>query len=124
MIKLILRIVSLSEGAFGLLLLAYPPIVLQLLFDTDALGMEVIFSRLTGACLIALAVACWPIGDSRSAFYGMLTWSVLAMLYLLRIGIRGIPVGPLLWPAVVVHTIIIVLLVLAKIRGRKPASHR
>jgi hypothetical protein len=44
----------------------------------------------------------------------MLTWSVLAMLYLLRIGIRGVPVGVILWPAVVVHAAIAVLLVVTR----------
>jgi len=34
---------------------------------------------------------------------GMLTYSTLAMLYLFRIGMRGIPVGLLFWPAVLLH---------------------
>ena len=109
--RLILIPACLGEAGFGLLLLAYPPMVGQLLFGIDISGMEVILGRLTGACLIALAVACWPIGDSHGGLYGMLTWSVLAMLYLLRIGIRGVPVGPILWPAVVVHGAIAILLV-------------
>jgi hypothetical protein len=109
--RIILIAASLAEAGFGLLLLAYPPLVGQLLFGVDIFGMEVIFSRLTGACLIALAVACWPIGDVRGGLYGILTWSVLAMLYLLRVGIRGAPVGPILWPALVVHGVIAVLLV-------------
>jgi hypothetical protein len=72
--------------------------------------------------IFALAIACWPTGDSRSAVYGMLTWSVLALLYLLRTGIRGAPVGLLLWPAVVVHAVFAVLLVLAGLRRQSSTS--
>ncbi|HEX8797692.1 MAG TPA: hypothetical protein VF772_03725 [Terriglobales bacterium] len=42
-------------------------------------------------------------------FSPLLTWSVLAILYLIIVGLGG-PVGILLWPAVVVHAIIAVLL--------------
>ena len=62
---------------------------------------------MTGIALIALGVACWP-GRRRSV--GMLTYSALATLYLLYLGIRGEWVGPLLWPAVVVHAVLTVLL--------------
>ena len=39
-------------------------------------------SRLAGIALIGLGVACWPGTDTRQASYGMVTYSVLAMLYL------------------------------------------
>jgi hypothetical protein len=119
MTKKVLIIAALAEGGFGLLLVAYPPIVARLLFDSEVGGIGTVFGRMTGACLIALAVACWPIGDGRSASYGMLTWSVLALLYLLRIGIRGVPVGPFLWPAVIIHAALIVLLVVAGFKARE-----
>jgi hypothetical protein len=52
----------------------------------------------------------------------MLAYSILVMLYLLRIGIRGAPAGILLWPAVIVHAILIVLLVLAGMKARKAST--
>jgi len=67
-------------------------------------------SRLAGICLIGLGVACWPSGDTLRAFYGMVTYSTLAMLYLIYIGVHGEAVGPLLWPAVVAHAVLNVLL--------------
>jgi hypothetical protein len=70
---------------------------------------------LTGMCLIALAIACWPGGDSRSASYGMLMWSILAMLYLIIVGLGG-NAGILLWPAVAVHAGLSVLLLWARWR--------
>ena len=49
----------------------------------------------------------------------MLTYSTLAMLYLIYIGVRGEAVGLLLWPAVVVHAVLVVLLVGARFKDRK-----
>jgi hypothetical protein len=42
-----------------------------------------------------------------------LTYNALATLYLLYLAIRGEWIGPLLWPAVVLHTILTLLLVVA-----------
>jgi hypothetical protein len=90
-------------------LLAWPTIVAESLFAAQVSGVGVIVARLTGACLIALSVACWPAGDSRRAFQGMLLWSVLAALILIIVGTGG-HTGILLWPAVAVHAIFAVLL--------------
>ncbi len=116
----VLILASVAEGGFGLLLLAYPPIVVRLLFAADISGAGVTIGRLTGMCLIALAVACWPVGESRTAFYGMLTWSVLAMLYLIIIGIEG-QAGILLWPGAVIHAAIVLLLLRTRSVQRKEA---
>ena len=67
-------------------------------------------SRLAGIALIGLGAACWPGAETRRAFQGMVTYSALAMLFLIYIGVRGEGVGMLLWPAVVVHAVLIVLL--------------
>jgi len=117
--KKLLIFAALAEAGFGLLLLAYPPIVARLLFAADLSGAGVIIGRLTGMCLIALGIACWPDNDSRNAFYGMLTWSVLAMLYLIIVGVSG-SAGILLWLAVVVHAAIAVGLVV--LRGSQIAG--
>jgi hypothetical protein len=61
----------------------------------------------TGIALVALGIACWP---GRPALCGMLTYSVLATLYLLYLAIRGQWVGPLLWPAVAAHAVLTILL--------------
>jgi hypothetical protein len=63
--------------------------------------------------------ACWPATDNRRAFQGMVTYSVLAMLFLIYVGVRNEGVGLLLWPAVVVHAILIVLLGGAWLKQRK-----
>lgn len=78
--KMILTIAALGEGATGLLLLVYPPIVITLLFGGEISGAGIIMSRIAGISLIALGVACWPSDERRQPYYGMLTYSTLAML--------------------------------------------
>ena len=104
---------ALAEAATGLVLIAYPPIVVRLLFNAEIVGAGFIMSRLAGSALVGLGVACWP-GATLRALQGMLTYSVLAMSYLIYIGVRREAVGPLLWPAVVVHAILSVSLGIAR----------
>jgi hypothetical protein len=49
----------------------------------------------------------------------MLTYSTLAMLYLIYIGVSGEAVGVLLWRAVAVHAILVALLVSMRFKERK-----
>ena len=119
----ILMLAALAEAGTGVILLAYPPIVVRLLFDAEIVGAGVNMSRLAGIALIGLGAACWPGTDTRRAFRGMVTYSALAMLFLIYIGVRGEGVGLLLWPGVVVHAILIVLLGGAWLKQRKsPAT--
>jgi hypothetical protein len=106
----ILMLAALAEAGTGAILLVYPSIVVRLLFDAEIAGAGARMSRLAGMALIGLGAACWPGTDTRRAFYGMVTYSVLAMLFLIYIGVRGEGVGLLLWPGVVVHAILIALL--------------
>jgi len=115
----ILMLASLAEAGTGVALLSYPPIVVRLLFNAEMVGAGVIMSRLAGIALIGLGAACWPGPDTRRALYGMVTYSVLAMLFLIYIGVRGESVGLLLWPGVVVHAILIVFLGGAWLKQRK-----
>jgi hypothetical protein len=48
----------------------------------------------------------------------MLCYSLLATLYLAYLGIRGEWVGVLLWPAVVIHAILTILLVRASFKDQ------
>ena len=90
----------------------------RLLFDAEVAGAGVSMSRLAGISLVALAVACWPHHDTLRAFLGMLTYGLLAMLYLAWVGVNG-SVGVLLWPAVAVHAGLSVLLVWAWWKERR-----
>ena len=133
----ILAITAVAETATGLLLLAVPSLAVHALFGIEILdvdGLSIIMSRIAGVALIGLGVACWPnrvsqprtpLSDANPGnyqLYGMLTYSILITLYLIRIGVRGAPVGAFLWPAVIVHAILIILLVFTALKSRKPAS--
>jgi hypothetical protein len=116
--KRILMFAALAEAGTGVILLAYPPIVVRLLFDAEIAGAGVIMSRIAGIALIGLGVACWPTGSVRSSLFGMLTYGILATLYLVYVGVRGEAVGMLLWPAVVTHVFLVVLLLRARFKER------
>ena len=104
--KKMLALAAAGEAAFGLLLLVYPPIVVRLLFGAEIAGAGIVMSRVAGIALIALGVACWP----GTPLVGMLTYSAAVTLYLAYVGFAGGLTGILLWPAVVLHVILTVLL--------------
>jgi hypothetical protein len=112
--KKVLEIASVSEFLTGVALFWSPSVVVQLLFGSEISGIGIILSRIAGIALIALGVSCWPGQDKawriNQAYGGMLTYSLLAALYLAYIGLKGQPIGKLLWLAVIVHVIITLLL--------------
>ena len=121
--KTLLALSAAAEAGTGLLLLAYPPIVVRLLFGGEISGSGVIMTRMAGIALIGLGVSCWPRNSSMQSLNGMLTYSTLAMMYLIDIGVRGEAVGLLLWPAVVAHALLVALLVVARLKEQKtPAA--
>jgi hypothetical protein len=117
----LLATTALGESAFGLLLVVYPSVVIKLLIGVETTGAEVIASRIAGISLIALSVACWPARNGRQAAYGMLTYSTLALLYLIVLGISGTS-GILLWPAVAVHGLLTALLCWQQVRMTRAGS--
>jgi hypothetical protein len=116
--KKLLIFATLSEGSAGLVLLVYPPIVIRLLFGEEITGAGILMSRIAAITLIALSVACWPGSNTLRAFYGILTYSAIVMLYLVFVAIAH-EAGILLWPAVAVHAGISVLLCMAWWKERK-----
>ena len=131
----ILLVAAIAEAVTGLIVLAIPSIAVRALFGIEIAGAAIIMSRIAGVALIGMGVACWPgraplvraplSGANQGniqQLYGVLMYSVLVTLYLIRIGIRGAPVGPLLWPAVIVHAVLIILLVVAGFKAGKPTS--
>ena len=97
---------SVAEAATGLALLLAPSTVGQLLLGVELTGPATTVARVAGIALIALAVACWP----GTPLLGMLIYSVAVAAYLSYLGLSGAASGLLLWPAVVLHLILSVLL--------------
>jgi len=102
----LLTVAAIAEIITGLALIVVPSFVVKLLFGTDIAGVAVITSQFAGLSLFALGVACWP---PSGVLCGMLTYGSLATVGLLYLALRGTWVGPLLWPAVVLHTILTLL---------------
>jgi len=117
--KKLLIVAAFIEALTGLLLFVNPRIVVQFLLGAQITGVGALMSRVAGISLIALGVACFP-ASNLNAFYGMLTYNALVIVFLIFIGIRY-EAGILLWPAVVVHSVLSLLLVWAGRTERKPS---
>jgi hypothetical protein len=104
--KRALTFAAVGEASTGLALLIVPGLVGRLLLGEELTGIAIPVARVAGIALIALAVACWP----GTPLVGMLAYSAAVTLYLAYLGFAGGSVGPLLWPAVVLHLILTVLL--------------
>ena len=72
----------------------------------DLTGGGIPAARVAGIALIGLSVACLP----GLALVGMLTYSALVTLYLGYLALAGAFAGILLWPAVVLHAVLTLLL--------------
>ena len=97
---------AVAEAATGLALLIVPSLVAHLLLGEELTGIAIVVARVAGIALIGLGIACWP-GPPR---VGMLIYSALVALYLAYLGFAGGLTGILLWPAVILHAILSVLL--------------
>jgi hypothetical protein len=115
----LLKLTALIEVATGVALFVVPSLVGRLLLGAELTGVAVPVARVAGIALLALGVACLP---SCTPLCGMLTYSVLATPYLFYLAIRAEWVGPLLWPAVVLHAILTFLLIVAWCK--RPALNR
>jgi hypothetical protein len=110
----LLAVGAVGEAATGLVLMAYPGLFIRLLMGAELSGAGIALGRLTGFALLALGVACWPgvrpAPTRAAAPRALLTYSLLATVYLLALGLGGALVGILLWPAVVAHAVLTLLL--------------
>lgn len=111
--KNVLIFAAVGEAATGLALLIVPSLVAQLLFGAELSGLAIPVARVAGIALVGLAVACWP-GPPR---VGMLSYSAVVTLLLAYLGLAGRAGGILLWPAVILHAILTVLLLQASTGG-------
>jgi hypothetical protein len=115
--KKVLTVAAVAEVATGMALLIVPSLVGRLLFGAELIGVSIPLARVLGIALLALGVGCWP---GSTALCGMLTYGALVTLYLAYLGVIREWLGPLLWPAVVLHGILTVLLARAWFQSRTP----
>jgi len=112
--KRLLGLAAVLEAATGLALMIYPPLVTRLLLGDEVSGAGEALGRLAGFALLGLGLACLPglgsAGTTTPALRALLAYNLLATLYLFYLGIGGRLVGTLLWPAVVIHAVLTLLL--------------
>jgi hypothetical protein len=114
----LLAVVATAEALTGLALLIVPSLVGWLLLGVKLSGAAVPPAGVAGIALIGLAVACLL----GRALIGMLTYSALVTLYLAYVGVAGVFIGILLWPAVVVHAVLTLFLARAWFKPQEDAS--
>ena len=99
-----------------------PRFVVLLLLGEDVAGVAVAVARCFGIALLAVGLACWPgaAGErgASPAFRGMLVYNVLIALFLAYLFTVRRTGGMLLWPAVVLHATVAMLMVLGWRTGR------
>lgn len=104
--KKVLIFSAVAEAATGLALLIAPTLVWQLLLGEQLTGVAIPVARVAGIALVALGIACWP----GPPLAGMLIYSVWVTLYFGYLGFAAGLAGVLLWPAVVLHLLLSILL--------------
>jgi len=113
--KVVLMLAAIGEAVTGFALLLVPSLVGRLLLGSDVTGMAVAIARVTGIALIGLGLACWP-GPPR---LGMLVYGAAVAVYLAYLGVVEGLAGVLLWPAMVLHVILVTLLGWTSRKGRE-----
>jgi hypothetical protein len=94
------------EALVGLGLIFMPETLAQLLFGQSILApLTIVIARLAGVALISLAVA-----SARYPLAGLVLYNAGATVVLGLAGLAGGLTGVLLWPAVVFHVVMTVLL--------------
>jgi hypothetical protein len=104
--KNVLIFAAVGEAATGLALLIVPSLVGQLLLGEAFVGAAIPVARVAGIALVALGIACWP----GPPLVGMLIYIAVITLYLACLGFADGLTGVLLWPAVVLHGVLSILL--------------
>jgi len=100
---------AIGETLTGVALLIFPAWIGRLLFGVEFTDVAAIAARVAGIALIALGIACWP----GMQLIGMLTYSAGVAVFFAWVGLAGGSAGILLWPVVVLHVVLAVLLMRA-----------
>ena len=115
----LLSFAAVAEALTGVALMAVPSLVGRLLLGAELTGVAIPVARVAGIALVALGVACFPGGAADQGLSGMLTYSLLATLYLVYLGLGGEWVGSLLWLAAAIHAALTVLLAISWLKARQ-----
>jgi hypothetical protein len=123
----ILTFSALVETGTGLALMVAPALVARLLLSSAVLPQGIALARIAGVALLALGAACWQSptqpANRPEVFRGMLLYNALIASYLAFLGVARHVEALLLWPAVVLHAGVALLLLVTFAQNRgSPAS--
>ena len=110
---------AVEAAATGLILLLSPELFGRLVLGGELAEPGPALGRLAGIALLGFALTSWPDPSARSVIRAMLAYNLLATIYLCYLGIVGKSVGVLLWPAVVLHLLLTVLLATERVSARR-----
>jgi hypothetical protein len=93
------------EVTAGVAFIAVPNLVATMLLGVSLSDSGIAFTRLAGAGLLSLGLACWPGGDAAAqpAIRALFTYNLLVAIYFGYLRVGGGFVSYLLWPACVGH---------------------
>jgi hypothetical protein len=113
-VRKLLTFAAVVEIATGLAMLADPALVVTLLAGTGDEGSAMPLALFPGIVLVALGIACWPgrqAGTDDPAFRGMFFYNSVVAVFLAYLFFVEHLAGILLWPGLILHAIVAVLLV-------------
>lgn len=110
--KTLLTITAFIEGATGLALLIVPSLVASSLLGTTLIEpTAIIVAKLAGIALVTIGIACWLSrneAQSKVMVKAMLGYNFLSLSLLVYSTLVGKIAGQGLWPAVLLHLILLV----------------
>jgi hypothetical protein len=114
-LKTLLVVTAAIEVGAGVALVLSPSMFVSLLLGTALdLPAGLVTTRIAGAALLSLAVACWQVrqdAQSRAAMglvAAMLLYNAAVIAILIHAGILMGLIGIAFWPAVLLHTAMLV----------------
>ena len=101
------------EVVTGAGLAVAPSLLARLLFGSEMNASGDLVGRISGLVMLCLALGYWPRAfedEDRQALAPLFAVSLLATVFLIYVGMGGVNVGILLWPAAATHLILAILL--------------
>lgn len=111
-IRILVMVSAAIEAVTGLALILSPSLTVRLLLEADLGAVGIAVGRVGGFGLLSLAIACWPGRDDASpqATRALLTYNLLASLYLAYLRFGGGFVSYVLLVACGIHALLTVLM--------------
>jgi hypothetical protein len=123
----LLSVAAVIEAATGVALIIFPQAVSSLLLGADLAGVGIAVARVAGIALLSLGQVCWisrQDSNKAPALAAMLTYNALVAAYLMYLGLGGVLVGILLWPATAIHAVLTLPFAYVWFNDRQPKKPR